>query len=88
MIIPGVKIGDGAIISSRSLVTKDVAPYTIVGVNPAKVNKSRFSQEHIKMLLEVKYWDWDETILSDAIPIICSDNIELLYEFYQKHIKE
>lgn len=54
MIIPGVKIGDGAVISSRSLVTKDVAPYTIVGVNPAKVIKSRFSQEHIKMLLEVK----------------------------------
>ncbi|WP_313514477.1 type B chloramphenicol O-acetyltransferase [Sphingobacterium sp.] len=88
MIMSGVKIGDGAVIGSRSLVTKDVAPYTIVGGNPAKVIKSRFNEEHIKMLLEIKWWDWNEKILSEANPIICSDNIELLYEFYHKHIKE
>ncbi len=88
MIMSGVKIGDGAVIGSRSLVTKDVAPYTIVGGNPAKVIKSRFSEEHVKMLLEIKWWDWDEQKLSEAIPIICSDSIELLFEFYQKHIKE
>src|SRR5690606_29640879 len=87
MIMSGGKIADGAVIGSRSLVTKDVAPYTIVGGNPAKVIKSRYSEEHVKMLLEIKWWDWDETILSEAIPIICSDNVELLYEFYQKHIK-
>ncbi|WP_185217100.1 type B chloramphenicol O-acetyltransferase [Sphingobacterium mizutaii] len=88
MIMSGVKIGEGAVIGSRSLVTKDVAPYTIVGGNPAKVIKPRFNEGQIKMLLEIKWWDWNEQKLSEAIPIICSDNIELLFEFYQKHIKE
>ena len=82
----GVKIGDGAVIGSRSVVTKDVAPYTIIGGNPSKIIKSRFSEQHIKMLLEIKWWDWDEEKLSEAIPIICSNNIELLYEFYHNHI--
>jgi chloramphenicol O-acetyltransferase type B len=87
MIMPGVKIGDGAVIGSRALITKDVAPYTIVGGNPARTIKTRFSEEHIKMLLEIKWWDWDEKKLSNAISIICSENIELLYEFHQKYIK-
>lgn len=86
MIMSGVKIGDGAVIGSRALVTKDVAPYTIVGGNPAKAIKARFCEQHIKMLLEIKWWNWDEQKISDAIPIICSDNIELLYEFYHNHI--
>lgn len=86
IIMSGVKIGDGAVIGSRSVVTKDVAPYTIIGGNPSKTIKSRFSEQHIKMLLEIKWWDWDEEKLSEAIPIICSDNIELLYEFYHNHI--
>src|SRR5690606_9494032 len=77
MIMSGVKIGEGAVIGSRSLVTKDVAPYTIVGGNPVKVIKPRFNEGQIKMLLEIKWWDWDEQKLSEAIPIICSDNIEL-----------
>lgn len=87
MIMPGVNIGDGAVIGSRALVTKDVAPYTIVGGNPAKEIKMRFSEEHIKMLLEIKWWNWDEIKLAGAISIICNDNIELLYEYYQKYIK-
>ncbi len=86
IIMSGVKIGDGAVIGSRSVVTKDVAPYTIIGGNPSKIIKSRFSEQHIKMLLEIKWWDWDEEKLSEAIPIICSNNIELLYEFYHNHI--
>ncbi|SKC08295.1 chloramphenicol O-acetyltransferase type B [Sphingobacterium nematocida] len=87
MIMPGVRIGDGAVIGSRALVTKDVAPYTIVGGNPAKEIKKRFSEEHIKMLLEIKWWEWDEIKLSGAISIICTENIDLLYEYYQKYIK-
>ena len=86
MVMPGVKIGDGAVIGSRSLVTKDVDSYTIVGGNPAKPIKKRFSDRHIEMLLAITWWDWDEKMLSEAIPIICSDHIELLYEFYQKHV--
>ena len=58
-IMPGVKIGHGAIIASKSVVTKDVEPYTIVGGNPASVLKKRFSDEKIQELLELKWWDWE-----------------------------
>lgn len=84
MIMPGVKIGDGAVIGSRSLVTKDVDPYTIVGGNPAKPIKNRFSEEHIKLLLEIKWWTWDDEKLSKAIPLLCTNSIALLYDFHLK----
>lgn len=57
-IMPGVKIGDGAIIGSKSVVTKNVEPYSIVGGNPAKLIRKRFSEEKIAELLEMKWWDW------------------------------
>lgn len=84
MIMPGVKIGDGAVIGSRALVTKDVEPYTIADGNPAKPIKKRFSERHIAMLLEMKWWDWDEYILEEAVPVLCSADIDGLYEFYTK----
>lgn len=58
-IMPGIKIGDGAIIASKSVITKDVEPYSIVGGNPAKLLKKRFSDEKIAELLEMKWWDWE-----------------------------
>ncbi|WP_162055287.1 CatB-related O-acetyltransferase [Pontibacter pamirensis] len=58
-IMAGVKIGDGAIIAANATVTRDVAPYTIVGGNPAKEIKKRFSEEQISELLAIKWWDWD-----------------------------
>ncbi len=58
-IMPGVNVGDGAIIATGAVVTKDVAPYSIVGGNPAKELKKRFPDEEISRLLEIKWWDWD-----------------------------
>ncbi|KFC21505.1 CatB-related O-acetyltransferase [Epilithonimonas lactis] len=58
-IMAGVTIGDGAIIATNSTVVKDVEPYSIVGGNPAKVIKKRFSDELILKLLELKWWNWD-----------------------------
>lgn len=58
-IMPGVKVGDGSIIASNATVTKDVAPYSIVGGNPAKEIKKRFSEQKIKELLEMQWWNWD-----------------------------
>lgn len=58
-IMSGVKIGDGAIIATKAVVTKDVEPYTIVGGNPAKPIKKRFSEATISKLLQLKWWDWD-----------------------------
>nr|AMP57460.1 chlor_Acetyltrans_CAT [uncultured bacterium] len=86
MIMPGVCIGDGAVIGSRALVTKDVAPYAVVGGNPARLIKSRFSDQEIEMLLEARWWDWDESQLSTAIAILCSGNVSALYAYYRSCI--
>lgn len=58
-IMPGVTVGDGAIIATNATVTKDVAPYSIVGGNPARELKKRFSEEHIGKLLAIRWWDWE-----------------------------
>lgn len=57
-IMPGVTIGDGAIIATKSVVTKDVPPYAIVGGNPAKVIRKRFTEAEIEKLLALAWWDW------------------------------
>ena len=59
IIMPGITIGDGAIIATNSTVVKDVEPYTIVGGNPAKEIKKRFSRNDIERLLKLKWWNWD-----------------------------
>lgn len=64
-ILDGVTIGDGAVIATGSVVTKNVLPYTIVGGNPAKVIKQRFTDDQIKGLLSTKWWDKSEKELED-----------------------
>ncbi|MCY6369708.1 CatB-related O-acetyltransferase [Clostridium ganghwense] len=80
VIMPGVKIGDGAVIGTRALVTKDVEPYTIVGGNPAKPIKRRFIQDEIEMLLEMQWWNWPIEKIKNNMLLLCSDNIKLLYK--------
>lgn len=57
-IMPGVRIGDGSIVATNSMVTKNVEPYSIVGGNPATEIRKRFTDDAIKFLLELKWWDW------------------------------
>lgn len=78
LIMPGVKIGNGAIIAAKSVVTKDVEPYTIVGGNPANLIKKRFADDVIQLLLTLKWWDWEIEKITQNIPILCSNNLELL----------
>lgn len=59
VIMPGVKIGDGAVVASKSVVVGDVPPYAVVGGNPAQVLKKRFSDETIQALREIAWWDWE-----------------------------
>lgn len=73
MIMPGVTIGHGAIIAARAVVTKDVADYTIVGGNPAKLIKERFSTEEKDKLLELAWWDWTDNVIRENISLICSE---------------
>ena len=58
VIMAGVTIGDGAVIASRAVVTKDVPPYSIVGGVPAKIIRKRFDAETVDKLLKLKWWDW------------------------------
>lgn len=78
VIMPGVTIGDGAIIGTRAVVTKDVAPYTIVGGVPAKPIRKRFPEETIQSLLEVKWWEWSEERIRENIEAIQSGDIDRL----------
>jgi len=80
VILSGVTIGDGAIIGTRALVTKDVLPYTVVGGIPAKTIKKRFSDEIISELLSLKWWDWPVEKISRNIKHIQAGNIEALKE--------
>ncbi|HMA14634.1 MAG: CatB-related O-acetyltransferase [Bacteroidota bacterium] len=58
MVMPGVTLGDGAIVAARAVVTKDVAPYTVVAGNPARPVKQRFPDDVVQQLLEIRWWDW------------------------------
>ncbi|HEY9897974.1 MAG TPA: Vat family streptogramin A O-acetyltransferase [Pantanalinema sp.] len=78
LIMPGVTIGDGAIIASKSVVVGNVPPYTVVGGNPAKVIKQRFSDEIIAALLELKWWDWPVERITRSLESITSGDIEAL----------
>ena len=74
IIMSGVRIGNGAIIGTRAVVTKDVEPYTIVGGVPAHFIKKRFDDETIKKLQAICWWDWDKEKLRDKInPIMCGN---------------
>ncbi len=79
-ILAGVHIGDGAIIAANTTVTKDVAPYTIVGGNPSKEIKKRFSEEVIKKLLKIEWWHWDIEKITKNLQNLTSSNIEKLVE--------
>lgn len=77
-IMPGISIGDGAIIASKSVVTSDVPPYSIVGGNPAKVIKYRFDDATIQRLLSVAWWDWSAEKITENIAVIVSHDIDAL----------
>ena len=77
-IMPGVNIGNGAIIASKSVVTSDVPAYSLVGGNPAKVIKYRFDAQTIQALIEIAWWDWSAEKITDNLEAIVGCDMKKL----------
>ncbi len=77
-IMAGVHIGDGAIIATNATVVRDVAPYSIVGGNPAQEIRKRFPEEQIQQLLELKWWDWPPEKITKHVQDLTGNNVEAL----------
>lgn len=77
-IMPGVRVGDGAIIATNATVVKDVTPYSVVGENPAKEIRKRFSDKQIETLLEVQWWNWEIEKITKNLSVLTDSRPEAL----------
>jgi acetyltransferase-like isoleucine patch superfamily enzyme len=81
-IMSGVKIGDGAVLANNSHIVKDVAPYSIVGGNPAKLIRYRFTEEQIEKLLKIQWWNWDISKINNNSLYLCNTNIDMFINLH------
>ncbi|WP_246806962.1 CatB-related O-acetyltransferase [Ensifer sp. ENS04] len=78
MIMPGVTLGEGAVIASGAIVTKDVAPYTIVAGNPARPVRQRFPATDVETLIALGIYQWERSKFDALRRFICADDIAAL----------
>ena len=78
LILPGVRIGDGAIVAAGAVVTRDVPPYTIAGGNPASPIRPRFPEETVRALLDIAWWNWDADKITRNLSAIVSADLDAL----------
>jgi acetyltransferase-like isoleucine patch superfamily enzyme len=86
VIMSGVEIGDGSCIGAHSVVRRNITPYSIVRGNPAREVRKRFSHDEIVMLLRMKWWDWAEAKIFEAMKFLLSSDIEGLYRYYGTNV--
>ena len=85
-ILPGIKIGDGAVIAAHSVVVQDVPPYAVVGGNPSKLIKYRFTQDVIDELLKIRWWEWDLESIKQNYALLMGHDIQKLRALCSKVI--
>ena len=88
IIMPGVKIGDGAIIAAYSVVVKDVPAYTVYGGNPARFIKERFDAELKDLLLRYQWWNLEPEKLVEILPVLCDPDLEKLRRFLREQLTD
>ena len=79
-----MRIGDGAIVAARAVVTKDVEPYTIVGGVPARPIRKRFDPETIRRLEQLRWWDWPREKIRQLLPLIRRGDLTALEQTAEK----
>ena len=77
-------VGGGANATAYSVVARDVEPYAVVGGNPARFIKKRFSQELIDLLLRLRWWDFPPEKLADFLPALCNENLEEVQDIIRR----
>ena len=86
VILPGVHIGDGAIIGANSVVGSDVEPYAIVAGNPAKTVRKRFDDELIALLQEFSWWDKAIDEIQELIPLLHDNDLERVKQEIERRL--
>jgi acetyltransferase-like isoleucine patch superfamily enzyme len=88
LMMSGITIGDGAIIAAGAVATKDVPPYAIVGGNPAKLIRYRFTEEQIVALLEIKWWNWPDDEVRKAVPLLSGADIDAFIAYARERFPQ
>ena len=87
VIMPGVKIGDGAIVAAYSVMTKDIPAYTVWGGNPARFIKNRFDEELTDLMLRFQWWNLEPDALVEVLPLLCDPDLEKVKRTLQERLK-
>lgn len=83
-VLPGVTVGDGAIVGAHAVVAKDVPPYAVVVGNPATVVRRRFSDREVETLLCLRWWEWPDTAIKDARALLLANDVAAIESFAQR----
>lgn len=87
IVLSGVTVGHGAVVAAGAVVTRDVAPYSVVAGNPARHIRWRFAQEAREQLLATAWWNWPESEVRSISPLLCSERIDSFLDYARQRCK-